>query len=199
MKRMRKFDRSLPVFFVAVTMSSRFAVAQAPQQAGLETPWDARQMLVDLDKDNEQLKPVLEQMNPQAWYDEKGASSTYIIQWHTAQTEVNDVIAVAKALALNPQNLSQALDLYFRLEALDITSRSVEEGALKYGARSPADQLSQLIARNFNSREHFRNYLRELAQTKEANFRVADEEAQRCRGMISKEPPPKPPKKAKSN
>lgn len=156
-------------------------------------------MLADLDKDNEELKPVLEQMNPQAWYDQKGASSTYIIQWHTAQTEVDDVIAVAKVLGQNPENLSRALDLYFRLEALDITARSVEEGAQKYADRSTADKLNSLIARNFNSREHFRNYLRELTQTKEANFKVADEEAQRCRGMISKEPPPKPAKKAKSN
>ncbi|HEX4227445.1 MAG TPA: hypothetical protein VHZ07_02165 [Bryobacteraceae bacterium] len=196
---MRKFDRWWPVFFVALTASVRPAFAQVPPPAGLETPWDARQMLSDLDKDNEQLKPLLDEMNPQAWYDQKGASSTYIVQWHTAQTEVNDVIAVAKVLGQNPQNLSQALDLYFRLEALDVTSRSVEEGAHKYGARGPADQLSELIARNFNSREHFRNYLRELAQTKEASFKVADEEAQRCRGMISREPPPKPAKKAKSN
>jgi hypothetical protein len=199
MKRMRKFDRWRPVFFAALAASVRLVWAQPPQPAGLETPWDARQMLANLDKDNEQLKPLLEEINPQAWYDQKGASSTYIIQWHTAQTEVTDVIAVAKALGQNPQNLSQALDLYFRLEALDITSRSVEEGAHKYAARAPADQLSELIARNFNSREHFRNYLRELAQTKEASFKVADEEAQRCRGMISREPPRKPAKKAKSN
>jgi hypothetical protein len=194
---MRKLERWLPVLVLAG--SFRLACAQAPQAAGLETPWDARQMLADLGSDNEQLKPVLDQMNPQAWYDQKGASSTYIVQWHNAQTEVNDVIAVAKSLGQNPQNLFQALDLYFRLEALDITSRSVEEGAVKYGARAPADKLSELIARNFNSREHFRNYLRELAQTKEANFKVADEEAQRCRGMISREPPPKSAKKAKSN
>jgi hypothetical protein len=196
---MRKFDRWRPVLFAAVAASVRLAWGQAPQPAGLETPWDARQMLANLDKDNEQLKPLLDEINPQAWYDQKGASSTYIVQWHTARAEVNDVIAVAKALGQNPQNLSQALDLYFRLEALDITSRSVEEGAHKYGAREPADQLSELIARNFNSREHFRNYLRELAQSKEASFKVADEEAQRCRGMISKEPPRKPAKKAKSD
>lgn len=156
-------------------------------------------MLADLGADNEQLKPILDQLNPQAWYDQKGASSTYIVQWHTAQAEVNDVIAVAKTLAFNPQSLSQALDLYFRLEALDITSRSVEEGAYKYATRTVADKLSELIARNFNSREHFRNYLRELAQTKESNFKVVDEEAQRCRGMISREPPPKSAKKAKIN
>jgi hypothetical protein len=199
MKRMRKFDRRRAVLFATLAASVRLILGQTPQPAGLETPWDARQMLVNLDKDNEQLKPLLDEMNPQAWYDQRGASSTYIVQWHAAQTEVNDVIAVAKALGQNPQNLSQALDLYFRLEALDITSRSVEEGAHKYGVRAPADQLSELIARNFNSREHFRNYLRELAQTKEASFKVADEEAQRCRGMISKEPPRKPAKKAKTN
>jgi hypothetical protein len=48
--------------------------------------------------------------------------------------------------------------------------------------------LSQLIAHNFNNRERFRGYIRDLAASTEQNFKIADEEAQRCRGMISKEP-----------
>lgn len=198
MRRMRKYGRFWPVLVVSFAACLRMGYAQASPPAGLETPWDARQMLEDLGGDNEQLKPLLSELNPQAWYDDKGASSTYIVQWHTAQTEVNDVIAVAKALGQTPQNLTQALDLYFRLEALDMNSRSVLEGAEKYGARAQADKLAMLIARNFNSREHFRDYLRELVQSREANFKIADEEAQRCRGMISKDPS-KPARRAKTN
>jgi hypothetical protein len=35
-----------------------------------------------------------------------------------------------------------------------------------------------------------RDYLRDLAASTEQNFKIADEEAQRCRGMISREPAP---------
>jgi hypothetical protein len=74
------------------------------------------------------------------------------------------------------------------LEALETTARSLEEGARRYGDRSTADQLSAAIAHNFNTRERFRDYISDLAKAQDQNFKVADEEAQRCRGMISREP-----------
>jgi hypothetical protein len=67
--------------------------------------------------------------------------------------------------------------------------RSLDQGAQKYGDRATADKLSELIAHNFSNRERFRDYLRDLASSKEHDFKIADAEAQRCRGMISKEPP----------
>ncbi len=160
----------------------------AQQPAGLENPWDVRTILASLDKDTDQLKPVIESLKPQRWYDEKGAPSTYILQWQTAQRQLNDISVTNRLLAQKTESLSLALDDYFRLEALDVTTRSLEEGTRKYGDRAAADQLSRFIAKNFNDRERLRDYLRELAASAEQNFKIADEEAQRCRGMISKEP-----------
>ena len=84
-------------------------------------------------KDNEQLKSVIAQLNPQQWYDQKGAPSTYILQWTTAQRQVNDVVIASRLLSQNTESLSQALDTYFRLEALETSARSLDEGAHKYG------------------------------------------------------------------
>jgi hypothetical protein len=162
---------------------------QAPGPAGLESPWDLRNILTVLVKDNEQLKLVIAQLNPQQWYDQKGAPSTYVVQWSTAQRQVNDVVVASRLLSQNTESLSQALDTYFRLEALETSARSLDEGAHKYGERATADKLSELIGRNFSSRERFRDYLRDLATSKEQDFKIADAEAQRCRGMISKESP----------
>ncbi|MBV9156209.1 MAG: hypothetical protein JO097_08090 [Acidobacteriaceae bacterium] len=136
-------------------------------------------------------------MNPQRWYDQKGAPTTYIIQWQTAQQQLKDVMVTAKLLAQKPNSLSLSLDVYFRLEALDVTTRSLDEGAQKYADRATADKLGALIAHNFNSRERFRDYLRDLAQSSEQNFKIADEEAQRCRGIISKEPAPSSTRRSK--
>jgi hypothetical protein len=160
----------------------------APPSAGLETPWDVRTILAKLNADTGELKPLLDSMKPQQWYDQKGAPSTYILQWQTAERQVNDVSEASKMLSQKTESLSLALDDYFRLEALDVTTRSLEEGVRKYGDRSTAERLSQLLARNFNNRERFRDYIRDLALSTEQNFKIADEEAQRCRGMISREP-----------
>ncbi|MBV9081745.1 MAG: hypothetical protein JOZ62_03650 [Acidobacteriaceae bacterium] len=158
--------------------------------AGLESPWDVRQIVANVVRENEQLKPLLAGLNPQDWYDKKGAASTYILQWQTAQRQLTDVEWSAKQLSQKTESLSLALDLYFRLEALETSARSLADGDRKYGDRPSADQFAQLIARNFSNRERLRDYLRDLATSVEQNFKIADEEAQRCRGMISKDPCP---------
>jgi hypothetical protein len=163
--------------------------SHAPAPAGLESPWDLRNILAALVQDNEQLKSVIARLNPQQWYEQKGAPSTYVLQWTTAQRQVNDVVVAARFLSQNTESLSLGVDAYFRLEALETTARSLDEGAHKYGDRAIADKLSELIGHNFTNRERFRDYLRDLASSKEQNFKIADAEAQRCRGMISKEAP----------
>jgi hypothetical protein len=159
-----------------------------PKPAGLESAWMVRTILDELMKDNEKLAPLLAQMNPQDWVSKQGASPVYVQQWQTAHTQLNDVMAASKLLAQKTESLPLALDDYFRLEALEVTSRSLEEAVSRYGDRFTADQLSGLIARNFSRRERFRDYIRDLATSSEVNFKLADEEAQRCRGIISKEP-----------
>ena len=161
----------------------------APTTAGLETPWDVRTILAKLAKDNEQLKLIIVHLNPQEWYDQKGAPSAYVLQWTTAQRQVNDLTVASRLLSANTESLSLALDTYFRLEALETSARSLEEGAHKYGDRPTADKLSELIANNFTNQERFRDYIRDLVTSKEQDFKIADQEAQRCRGMISKEAP----------
>ncbi len=145
-------------------------------------------ILDELTKDNEKLEPLLAQMNPQEWVTRKGASDVYVQQWQVAHAQLNEVMAASKLLSQKTESLPLALDAYFRLEALEVTSRSLLEAVTRYGDRFTADQLSGLIARNFSRRERFRDYIRDLAASSEANFKIADEEAQRCRGMISKEP-----------
>ncbi len=159
-----------------------------PKPAGLESAWTLRTILDELLKDNEKLEPLLAQMNPQEWVNKKGASTVYIQQWQVAHTQLNEVMAASKLLSQKTESLPLALDDYFRLEALEFTSRSLEEAVTRYGDRFTADQLGGLIARNFSRRERFRDYIRDLAASSETNFKLADEEAQRCRGIISKEP-----------
>ena len=154
-------------------------------ESGLEQPGDVRTLLAGILKDNEQMKPLLDALHPQEWYDRKGASSTYIRQWQMAQQQLQDVIASARQFSQKTEDLTLGLDTYFRIEALEVTARSLEEGARAYDSRANADKLEQLIAHNFNSRERLRDYLRELAISLQQNFKIADEEAQRCRAVLN--------------
>lgn len=153
--------------------------------AGLAEPGDVRSILAGILTDNEQMKTVLAGMNPQAWYDKKGAPSAYILQHQTAQRQLNDVLYTARMLSQKTDDLSLALDTYFRIEALEVTARSLDHAAHEYGNRTNADKLQNLIARNFNSRQKLRDYVRSLAANLEQNFKIADEEAQRCRVSVN--------------
>lgn len=184
-------QQTVPAQRPAVNQTSSASVTgNTPRTAGLESPWDVQKIVAGLVKDNQELKQALTEIHPQQWYEQKGASSTYVAQWTTAQHQVNDVIIASQLLSGNTESLSLALDTYFRLEALEVTARSLDEGAYQYGGRAIADKLSQLIAHNFDNQERFRDYIRDLASNKEQEFKIADQEAQRCRGMISKEPAP---------
>ncbi len=184
---LRRGARGLLACSFCVTVQ---ALAQAPAQQGVETAWDARKIIDAVSRNDEHLKPVLTAINPKEWYEQKGAASAYVIQWQTAQRQLNDVEVISKQVLANPDSLPGVLDLYFRLEALEESSRSVDEGAKKYADRQTADQLTRLVAGNFDTRQRLREYIRDLSTDLTANFKIADAEAQRCRGMISREPPP---------
>ncbi|MBV9760132.1 MAG: hypothetical protein JO340_06180 [Acidobacteriaceae bacterium] len=181
-------------WLATLTACAGFAQQQQPQAAGLETPWDVRKILSELTAQTDQLKPLLAQLNPQQWAD-KGASSTYILQWQTSQRQLNDVLISINRLSQKTESLSLALDTYFRMEALETTARSLDEGVGRYGSRPMADRLNAYVAHSFDSRQRLRDYLEDLAASTEQNFKIADEEAQRCRGIISKEAPSSSKKK----
>ena len=171
--------------------------AQQAPAAGLENPWDVRKIIADLQNDTSNLQPLLRQINPQDWYEKKGAPSTYVVQWQSAQQQLNDVLSATKLFAQKTESLSLALDTYFRLEALEVAERALAEGVGRYDTPATASKLNTLIAHNFAARERIRGYLRDLASTTEENFKIADGEAQRCRAMISRQPVPDQKTKSK--
>lgn len=184
--------RRFLLLFWTVGLFAQSTVVPNPQKsppiAGLETAWDARKIVAQLAQDNDKLRPLLQKIDPQRWYDEKGAPSTYIVQWQTAQQQLRDVDVTTQLLQQKVDSLSAALDVYFRLEALETTARSLNEGAQRYGDRATADQMAQFIGQNFTTRERFRDYIKDLASSTEQNFKIADEEAQRCRANILSQP-----------
>ena len=178
----------VPAVGITAQTTTQAPSTGAPEE-GLETPWNVRKTIADVLTQVDQLRPVLAHLDPQQWSAQKGAPDAYIVQRSAAERQLNDLAIATKLFSQKPETLSLGLDLYFRLEALDVTARSLNEGAREYSDRATADKLAQLIAANFTSRQQLQSDLTDLAKSQEENFKIADEEAQRCRGTISREAP----------
>ena len=165
-------------------------------QTGVATPWDTAPMVAALSKQAARLKPILDQLTPKEWV-AKGAPDAYIAQWKGAEDELGFLADSALALEKQPERLTLALDTYFRLQSLEIRLNSLVEGVRNYQNPAVGDLLMGVAAENTANRDKLRQYITDLAASKEQEFEVADKEAQRCRGVLTKQTPVKPaaPKK----
>jgi len=133
------------------------------------------------------LAPTLDRINVNAWI-EKGASDTYAAQLQSAKEQVDAVARGAAVLANNPQQLSAALELFFRIEGIESMLGSLEEGMRKYQKPSDAQALVALEAENGANRDRLQHYIVNLAAQREHDYQVMDREAQRCRGVLTQLP-----------
>jgi hypothetical protein len=173
-----------------------FPLLSFAQTAGIATPWDTAPMVAALSAQAARLKPILDQLTPKDWV-AKGAPDAYVAQWKGAEDELVFLADSAKALEKQPERLPLALDTYFRLQSLEIRLNSLVEGVRNYQNPAVGDLLIGVAAENSANRDKLRQYITDLAATKEAEFEVADKEAQRCRGMLTRQTPPKPAAPAK--
>lgn len=171
------------------------AIAQTAPPAGVASEWDIRKLLDNLSQQADHLKPIIEQVHPEGWV-EKGAPDAYIAQWKAGQAEVQYLLGSTAALSKEPERLTLALDTYFRMQALEGTLSSLIEGIRKYQNPALADLAQSVVVENSNNRDRLRQYLFDLAQQKEDEFRIADREAQRCRSTLLSQPAPQGKKTA---
>jgi hypothetical protein len=158
--------------------------APEPQAAGLETDWEIAAALQEISAHAGRLLPALNAVDAQAWI-QRGASETYAEQLQTVKDQTQAVADGAKTLAKNPEKLSGALELYFRMQSIDSMLASVEEGMRKYQTPASAQALASLQAQAGPNRDRLQRYLVNLAAEREQELRVMDEEAQRCRSALT--------------
>ena len=165
------------------------------QQAGVPTDWDVQKLVKAVAEQSGRILPLVEQIRPKEWL-AKGAPDTYVQQWDSAHAQAQTVKLSADNLVQQPERLSAALDTYFRLQGLEIVLSSLIDGVRKYQNPALADLLRSVLSENNASRQQLRQYVVDLAAVKEQEFKVMDEEAQRCRESISKLPSTAPKKKS---
>ena len=143
-------------------------------------PWDVSKSVSELAEQVAKLKPVLAQLTPQAWV-EQGAPSAYVAQWQSAQQELDYLEQTARALEKQPEKMTAALDLYFRLQAVEWRLQSLSDGARKYQNPAAGDQIAEAVGMDATKRDQLREYITDLAAQNEQQLAVMDREAQRCR------------------
>jgi hypothetical protein len=166
------------------------ASAVPAQNTGVQAGWDVSQMLDSLSAQAKRLKPILDQLTPQEWI-AKGAPDTYVAQWKGAENELGYLVDSAKLLAQSPERLTLALDTYFRMQSLEQRLGSLVEGVRHYQNPAVGDLMFGVLAENSANRDKLRQYITDLAATKEQEFKIVDQEAQRCRTNLSRQPAPK--------
>lgn len=160
-----------------------------PQPRGLETEWDVAVILGEMGAHAGRVLDALNRVDIQAWA-AKGASETYAAQLQSSKQQARAFADGAKTLAADPDRLSDALVLLFRIESLETMLGSLEEGIRNYQSPAEAQALISLAAENGTNRERFRKYIVDLAAARERQFEVMDSEAQRCRAALANQPPP---------
>jgi hypothetical protein len=161
-----------------------FGTLLAQGQSGVEAGWDISRTLDALSAQANRLRPILDQLTPQQWVS-KGAPDTYIKQWKSSQDELGYLVGSVKTLEKQPERLTLALETYFRMQSLEMQLRSLVDGVRNYQNPAIGDLLIGVLAENSANRDKLRQYITDLAVTKEQEFNVVDQEAQRCRGVLS--------------
>jgi hypothetical protein len=167
--------------------------AQAPN-AGVSPEWDIRKDMNALAAQIRQLQPMVEKIKPETWISQ-GAPSAYVKQMASLQTGMQYLLGSAEKLAKEPERLTAALDAYFRMQQVEVLIGSLREGVRKYQSPDLAEILNGLMTESSNNKEKLRTHIVDLAALREQELSVMDQEAQRCRGMLSRMPLDTPAKR----
>jgi len=159
---------------------------------GVSAPWDISQTLTSLAEQSQRLLPILEQLTPEKW-EAKGAPAAYTAQWRAVRSEVGYLLSASEAMKKQPERLTLGLETLFRLQAVEAQVNSLIDGVRRYQNPAVGDLLVSVVSANSANRDRLRQYVTDLAQTKEEEFQVVDREAQRCRGTLMRQPAPARP------
>jgi len=173
---------SRPILITLLLASAAFA------QNGIAPMWDVKSMLQQLIEQTDRYRTNIDKLPVVDWVNQKQASQTYLKQQEIVLAEVGHLKTVAGRLANAPEKLSLALDIYFRLQALESVTAALADGVSRYESQEKAAAINQLVSDNSATRLKLRQYVMDLSVNKEQEFAIAEREAQRCQAELNRNP-----------
>jgi hypothetical protein len=152
---------------------------------GVAAAWDVKTQMDELAKDVRRLTPLLAHVRPDNWVAE-GASPTYVEQAQSAKNNLNVSITATQLLSKEPERLLLGLKAYLQLEKMEALMESLRDGVRRYQSPDLANMLAAVSAGNQVHRQRLAEHLLDIAEMREAEFSVANAEAQRCRAELSR-------------
>jgi len=162
---------------------------------GLPTEWEVRDLAGTIGKQLELLSPGIVEFRTSEW---NGAPAAYGEQRDVALKEVSYAVAAARQLAEKPLSLAKAFELHLRVQTIESLVANLATGARAYQSSAPIEQTLDILDTVSQPRGRLRDYVIDLAATKELELSAIDAEAQRCRAELLRSPAPPPAAKKKS-
>lgn len=157
-----------------------FALQAPAPQPGVAPDWDLKPKVQKIGPEVEKLRPVLQRLQPEKWT-AAGAPVAYEKQYKDCVTAIGYVENAADRLAEQPTKLTLAVETMVRLESLIQMSSSISQAVRRYQNPAVADLLDGEIAEAGASRDWLRQHVSDLANLREKELAVAEQEAQKCR------------------
>lgn len=187
------------VFLFSLSAAGLFAQdSSAAAAEGVTPEWDVRSNMSEMASDVRKLEPLLSRADAGEWV-KKGASDTYVRQSVSADAAVKALITATVSLANRPERLTTALEAFFQMERTEMLLGSLRDGVRRYQSQDLANEFNHQFAAIANHRDRLRQHIRDLAELREQEFNIANQEAQRCRGMLTKQTAAERPPDRKRN
>ena len=168
-----------------------YGQAAAPEPASVAAEWDVRAHLSDLVKDVASFESLLRRVDVEHWIG-RGAPDVYRRQLMSAQEAFPHLVAATEKLSRQPELLSAAIEVMFQLERFELLVGSLRDGVRKWQSQDFANTITDALAANTTHRERLRQHVRDVALIREQEYQIANQEAQRCRGMLMTPTPQQP-------
>ena len=182
--------RPSPLFLLSAACLALTAFGQT-QQTSVAPQWDIASTITAFSAQAGRVKPILDQLTPQAWV-AQGAPDVYVSQWTRAKQDLASVMESVKKLDRDPEKLTAALDAYFRWTAFEARVGSLVEGVRRYQNPAVGDLLVGAVAENSPNRDILQQHISDLAAQQEQELVVVGQEAQRCRTNLNPRTPARP-------
>jgi hypothetical protein len=162
---------------------------------GLPAEWEVREWANRLGRQMEALSPQIERFQTASW---TGAAAAYTEQRTMASKEAGYAAAAARQLAERPTGLGKAFELHLRVQAVEGLVTSLAAASRDYQQDGVAESTLNMMAEARDPHSQLRDYIVDLAASKEQELAAIDEEAQRCRALMLRAPAATPAKPART-
>lgn len=176
----RRWFCSFVYILLLATAVVSVAFSQSAEGGGVGAEWNTRESILEMSKRLAEVKPILDQLRPREWM-EKGAPEAYAQQLESTMTELRGVEWALGNLSNKPEQLSFALDAYFRVQSFRLKVGSMGEAVRRYQNPAVSELIDAYLTESSGSQIQLQRYLKDLTEMKEAELEVMSQEAQRCR------------------